>query len=56
MLSLEKTKKPISRKLKDRRKDGRKDGRKEGRKEGRTDRQTLFHRTLPAEAGGPTIG
>ena len=35
-----KTNKPIPRKLTDRRKDG------------RADRQTLFYRTLPAEAGG----
>ena len=26
----------------------------DGRTEGKTDRQTLFYRTLPAEAGGPT--
>ena len=41
MLSLKKTNEPILRKYTDRRKDGRKD------------RQTLFYRTLPAEAGGP---
>ena len=29
--------------------------RTDGRTEGRTDGQTLFHRTLPAEAGGPNL-
>ena len=41
MLSFKKTNEPILRKYTDRRKDGRKG------------RQTLFYRTLPAEAGGP---
>ena len=30
------------------------DRRTEGGTNGRIDRQTLFYRTLPAEAGGPT--
>ena len=29
------------------------DGRTDGRTERRTDGQTIFYRTLPAEAGGP---
>ena len=35
--------------------DGQKDGRTDGQKDGRMDEQTLFHRTLPASAGGPII-
>ena len=45
MLNFRKNNEPIPRKLTDRWKDGRKDRWK--------DRQTLFYRTLPAEAGGP---
>ena len=45
----EKTNEPIPRNLTDRRKDGRKDGWTERW----TDGQTLFYRTLPAEAEGP---
>ena len=47
--NLEKTKDTIPRKCPDRWKDRRKNGRMEGQKDG----QTLFHRTLPANAGGP---
>ena len=43
--NLEKTNDTIPRKRLDRRAEGQKDGRK--------DRQTLLHRTLPANAGGP---
>ena len=43
--NLEKTNNTIPRKRLDRRTEGQKDGRK--------DRQTLLHRTLPANAGGP---
>ena len=45
MLSFRKNYESILRKLTDRRKDGQKDGWKDG--------QTLFYRTLPADAGGP---
>ena len=46
MLSFRKNSEPILRKFKT-------DGRMDGRTEGRMDRQTLFYRTLLAEAGGP---
>ena len=46
MLSFRKNNEPILRKLQA-------DGRMDGRTEGRMDRQTLFYRTLLAEAGGP---
>ena len=38
----------------DERKDGHTDVRKDGRKDRQKDGQTLFYRTLPATAGGPT--
>ena len=44
--NLEKTNDTIPRKRPDKWKDGRTEGRKDG--------QTLFHRTLPTTAGGPT--
>ena len=34
--------------------EGRMEGQKEERKDGRADEQTLFYKTLPAEARGPT--
>ena len=53
MLSFRKTNEPIPRKRTDRGKDRRKDEQQDRRTDGRMDRQTLFYKTLLAEAGGP---